>query len=80
MPVLLGSSTPVSRRRLHATAALCTLASLLLIVPLGIRVLNAGHAGPELPPSYLPALEGPRARQAAFGLPIYPSIGVEVSY
>ena len=66
MSVLLGPSTSGLRRRLHATAALCTLASLLLIVPLGIRVLNAWHGGPELPPSYLPALEGPRARQAAF--------------
>jgi hypothetical protein len=66
MSVLFGSSAIGLRRRLHATAALCTLASLLLIVPLGIRVLNAWHAGPELPPSYLPALEGPRARQAAF--------------
>ncbi|HEU4691380.1 MAG TPA: hypothetical protein VFS23_23595, partial [Vicinamibacterales bacterium] len=65
MAVLLGPSSSGQRRRLRATTALCTLAVLLLVVPLGIRALNAWHGGPQLPPSYLPALEGPRARQAA---------------
>ena len=66
MSVTSGPSSSGPRRRLQATAALSTLAALLLVVPLGIRVLSAWHGGPELPPSYLPALEGPRARQATF--------------
>ena len=42
------------------------IAALALLVPLGIRVLNAGRTGAPLPASYLPALEGPRERQALF--------------
>ena len=35
----------------------------MLAVPFGIRVVNARHGVRELPPTYLPALEGPRERQ-----------------
>ena len=40
------------------------LAVCLLAVPLGIPVANAERGGRPLPPTYLPALEGPRERGA----------------
>ena len=42
------------------------IAALTLVVPLGIRALNARRQPAALPESYLPALEGPRERQALF--------------
>ena len=36
----------------------------LLLIPLGLRAANRLHAAPDLRPSYLPALEGPRDRVA----------------
>jgi len=66
MPVTVATSPPASRGRTRSVAALWSLAALMLLVPLGIRFVNAGRAGGPLPPSYLPAFEGPRVRQAAF--------------
>ena len=34
----------------------------LLLIPLALRAANRLAAAPDLPPSYLPAIEGPRAR------------------
>jgi hypothetical protein len=34
----------------------------LLLIPLGLRAANRLHAAPNLAPSYLPAIEGPRER------------------
>jgi len=34
----------------------------LLVVPLGLRAANRLHPAPDLQPSYLPALYGPRER------------------
>ena len=34
----------------------------LLLIPLGLRAANRLHAAPDLPASYLPAIEGPRER------------------
>jgi hypothetical protein len=48
--------------RTGGIAQLCALIALMLLVPFGLRVLNARFAGPALPPSYLPSLEGPRQR------------------
>ena len=42
------------------------IAALTLLVPLGIRALNARRQSTALAESYLPALEGPRERQALF--------------
>jgi hypothetical protein len=46
------------------------LALLTLAIPFGIRTLNAVHGVPAITPSYLPALEGPRAREAFNPVPI----------
>ena len=35
----------------------------MLAVPFAIRIADAKHGGEPGPPSYLPALEGPRSRQ-----------------
>jgi hypothetical protein len=45
-------------------AAIATIVPILiaLVVPCGIQMANARHAAAPLPPSYLPALEGNRAR------------------
>ncbi|MBA2301835.1 MAG: hypothetical protein H0W08_04310 [Acidobacteria bacterium] len=43
-------------------AQLCALIALMLLVPFGLRALNARFAGASLPASYLPALEGLRQR------------------
>jgi hypothetical protein len=47
-------------------AGVGSLVAVMLLVPLGLRLLNARHAERPLPPSYLPAFEGPRERQAPF--------------
>ncbi|MBW8713001.1 MAG: hypothetical protein JF632_02835 [Acidobacteria bacterium] len=49
--------------RLHRAVGLIGMFVLLLVVPLGIRVLNAQH-GSRPRETYLPALEGPRDRAA----------------
>jgi hypothetical protein len=48
--------------RVHAIAGLTVLILVTLVVPAVIPLANARHDGPPLPPTYLPALEGPRAR------------------
>lgn len=53
-----------ARTRLAGAAQLLTLGLLLLVVPLGIRVLNAGRPEPPPVPSPIPALGAPR--QAGF--------------
>jgi hypothetical protein len=50
--------------RPHGAAALVVLVSVALLVPLLIRAANATHSDRPLPPTYLPALEGPRERGA----------------
>jgi hypothetical protein len=50
--------------RARAAAGLMTLIVVMLGVPVVIPAINAWMAGPSLPPTYLPALEGPRARAA----------------
>jgi hypothetical protein len=50
--------------RVHAIAGLSALLLLTLAVPAVIRLANARQGGPALPPTYLPALEGPRERGA----------------
>lgn len=45
----------------HA-AGLVLLVVLTLLVPFGIRVLDAQYGQADAPPTYLPALEGPRVR------------------
>jgi hypothetical protein len=51
-----------SRTRLRATAGLSILVLLTLVVPVVIPAANARRAVRALPPTYLPALEGPRER------------------
>jgi hypothetical protein len=48
--------------RERALAQLLLAAACLLALPLGLRAANRLHPAPALQPSYLPALEGPRAR------------------
>jgi len=48
--------------RAQPIAALSTLILITLIAPAGIPIANAWHAHRSLPPTYLPALEGPRER------------------
>jgi len=48
--------------RVRAIAGLSALVLVTLVVPAVIPLANARHAGPPLPPTYLPALEGPRER------------------
>jgi hypothetical protein len=48
--------------RVRAAAGLTILIVLTVIVPIVIPAINAWIAGPSLPPTYLPALEGPRER------------------
>ena len=50
--------------RAHAAAALSSLILITLVVPGVIPVSNARHVSRPLPPTYLPALEGPRERGA----------------
>lgn len=45
-----------------AAAGLCLVILLTLLVPLGIRAVDARYGGAGAPPTYLPALEGPRDR------------------
>jgi hypothetical protein len=53
---------PADRSRASAAAKLCALIVLMLLVPFGLRALNARFAPAGVPESYLPALEGPRVR------------------
>jgi hypothetical protein len=48
--------------KLTAVGQLLVAAAALLILPLGLRAANRLHTVPNLPPSYLPALYGPRER------------------
>ena len=48
--------------RVHAAAGLSALILITLVVPAVIPIANARHAAQPLPPTYLPALEGPRER------------------
>jgi hypothetical protein len=48
--------------RLPAPGQLLCAAAGLLLVPLGLRAANRLHPAPDLHPSYLPALYGPRER------------------
>jgi hypothetical protein len=57
-------------RRARATAQIGFLLVLLLLVPLVIRAANAWHHDVAAAPSYLPALEGPRVRDAFDPQPI----------
>jgi hypothetical protein len=50
--------------RAPATAGLSALILITLVVPGIIPVSNARHVSRPLPPTYLPALEGPRERAA----------------
>ena len=51
--------------RAHPVAGLSALILITLVVPVIIPMAsNARHQGPALPPTYLPALEGPRERAA----------------
>lgn len=56
--------TSSDTRRVRGVAQLCALAALMLIVPFGLRALNARFGVQNVPRSYLPALEGPRLRGA----------------
>ncbi|MEO8076092.1 MAG: hypothetical protein ABI818_07170 [Acidobacteriota bacterium] len=53
-----------------AAAQIGLLIALLLTVPFAIRVVNAWHHDVPETPSYLPALEGPRARDAFDATPV----------
>jgi hypothetical protein len=53
-------------RRLHLAAV----AAGLLLLPFGLRAANRLHAVPNLQPSYLPAIEGPRERKPFDSAPI----------
>ena len=48
--------------RRRALLQLLLAAAGLLLIPLGLRAANRFHAAPNLTPSYLPAIEGPRER------------------
>ncbi len=61
--------------RAHATAGLSALILVTLVVPAVIPLANARHDGPPLPPTYLPALEGPRER-APFSADRIPDLAV----
>lgn len=61
---------PPDRSRTSAAAKLCALLVLMLVVPFGLRALNARFAPTDIPESYLPALEGPRVRGAFVAEPI----------
>lgn len=53
----------ISRVRDSPAAQIAWLFTLMLAVPFAIRIADAKHGGEPGPPSYLPALEGPRSRQ-----------------
>ena len=61
---------PTDERRAGGVAKLCALLALLLLTPFGLRALNARFAPRDIPPSYLPALEGPRVRGAFYRDPV----------
>jgi hypothetical protein len=61
-------------------ARLILLVALVLLVPLGIRVVDAWFGPEDAPPTYLPALEGPRVRQPFESLPIEQLAGVDPGY
>jgi hypothetical protein len=48
--------------RVTASGQLLLVAAGLLVLPLGLRAANRLHPAPNLQPSYLPALSGPRER------------------
>jgi hypothetical protein len=54
-------SEPADKNSVSGALQLLVLIALTLLVPFGIRPLNARY-GAHAPPSYLPALEGPRVR------------------
>jgi hypothetical protein len=62
-----------------AGARLAFLIALTLLVPLGLRRANVWH-GLTVTPSYLPALEGPRARQPFEPTPIAELAGMNPAY
>ena len=57
-----GSPESMFPSRAHAAAGLSALILITLVVPAVIPLANARHAARPLPPTYLPALEGPRER------------------
>jgi hypothetical protein len=61
-------------------ARLAILVLIVLLVPLGIRVLDARFGPEAAPPTYLPALEGPRVRQPFETLPIEQLAAVTPGY
>jgi hypothetical protein len=56
--------------RPSGAAKLCALIVLMLLVPFGLRALNARYAPEGIPESYLPALEGPRVRGPFYAEPL----------
>ncbi len=56
------SVAPISRRSFQ-TLALVGVLAVTFIAPLGLRVVGRFAPNPDLPPSYLPALEARRARE-----------------
>lgn len=59
---------------------LASIVLLTLLVPAAIRVANARHGGDVATPSYLPALEGPRARKPFNPVPIDELRGMNPGY
>lgn len=66
--ILTMLETNTSRTR--GTAQLCALIALIVLVPFGLVVLDARFGAHDVPPSYLPALEGPRVRGEFDTLPL----------
>jgi len=64
----------------RGAAGLTCLVVLVLLVPLVIRVANAERGDRRLPPTYLPALEGPRARLDFDAGPVHELVSTRPSY
>jgi hypothetical protein len=67
MDTLPATSPDARSTRLPAALIFGALFTLLLTVPLGIRLLNQQHREAPLPATYLPSFEGPRLRGAFDG-------------
>src|SRR4051794_21191108 len=67
MPTFIVVSNARDDDGVYRALGLLAIFVLVLVVPVGIRVLNAQHGDPRPPPTYLPALEGPRERGAFAG-------------
>jgi hypothetical protein len=72
--------TESSAARRAAALQLCLACAALFAVPLGIRLANRVHHVSPLQATYLPAIEGPRARQPFDPAPVNDLAGMDPTY